>query len=84
MAEKDDKGKNVFIAVLQQEKILCEKKKYITDFLFQIHTKVYSADFCSIHPPIPIIQLCVEFDGHDFYERTKEQARHDKERDRAV
>lgn len=29
-------------------------------------------------------RLCVEFDGHDFHERTKEQATRDKTRDRAL
>lgn len=28
------------------------------------------------------LQLAIECDGHDFHERTKEQARHDKQRDR--
>jgi very-short-patch-repair endonuclease len=27
-------------------------------------------------------KMIVECDGHDFHEKTKEQARHDKERDR--
>lgn len=32
----------------------------------------------------PGVKLGVEIDGHDFHERTKEQARRDKERDRAL
>lgn len=30
------------------------------------------------------ICLCVELDGHDFHERTKEQAKRDKSRDREL
>lgn len=31
-----------------------------------------------------ILKIAVECDGHDFHERTKEQAEHDKKRDRAM
>lgn len=47
----------------------------------------YRADFlihdCSVPEEIQAPRwMVVECDGHDFHERTKEQARHDKKRDR--
>jgi very-short-patch-repair endonuclease len=33
---------------------------------------------------LKIITECVEMDGHDFHEKTKEQVAYDKERDRAI
>lgn len=47
-----------------------EKIKYRVDIA--IFSKCKTSEF----------KLAVECDGHDFHERTKEQAKHDKERDR--
>lgn len=41
----------------------------------------YTVDFGVVHLGI---QIVVECDGHDFHERTKEQAAHDRARDRAL
>ncbi len=41
----------------------------------------YSADFVLSGGSRPVV---VEVDGHDFHERTKEQAAHDKSRDRSM
>lgn len=41
----------------------------------------YSADFAIVAPTFTIV---VECDGHDYHERTKEQAAHDRKRDRAM
>jgi len=49
-------------------------KSYRVDFAF----------FVKECPARPRISLAVELDGHDFHERTKEQARRDKARDRAL
>lgn len=43
----------------------------------------YRLDFALIHPD-GIRKINVEVDGHDFHEKTKEQARSDKARDRAL
>lgn len=40
---------------------------YTVDFLIEVHEKKY---------------IVIECDGHEFHEKTKEQAKHDKERDR--
>ncbi len=45
--------------------------KYVVDFLVN--------DWTNTKP-----QIVVECDGHDFHERTKEQAQHDKKRDREL
>jgi hypothetical protein len=44
-------------------------------------------DLARLHPPKPInpdLKVVVECDGHEFHERTKEQARADKSRDREL
>jgi hypothetical protein len=50
------------------EECVCEGTKYRVDFMFE------DRDVC----------LIVEIDGHDFHERTKEQAARDRQRDRAL
>ena len=50
------------------------EKKYRADFLIELKEKATNLD---------VIKLIVEVDGHDYHERTKEQAQHDKERDRS-
>lgn len=54
--------------------------------------KRYRVDFALYYPrlpvlleplvPMPVAKLAVELDGHDFHEKTKEQARRDKQKDR--
>ena len=44
----------------------------------------YRIDFCFRHCIDPNKLLFVECDGHDFHERTKEQAEHDRSKDRAI
>ncbi len=58
--------------------IVCQHKidKYIADFVF-----LYIF-YDSLSEQIEEIKVVVECDGHDFHEKTKEQAQHDKERDR--
>lgn len=41
----------------------------------------YIADFVLITPDLKMV---IECDGHDFHERTKQQAAHDRKRDRAM
>jgi len=43
--------------------------------------KQYYLDFAVIRGAV---KLCVEADGHDYHERTKQQAAHDRARDRAL
>ncbi len=50
---------------------------YRADFLFMLTRWNHS-----IGKTDELMQLVVEIDGHDYHERTKEQARHDKSRDR--
>ncbi len=44
-------------------------------------TKFFTVDFL-FYLPEKNIKLVIECDGHDFHEKTKEQARQDKQRDR--
>ena len=48
----------------------------------QFKWETYRIDFCLRFHNTP--QIFVECDGHDFHERTKEQAEHDRSKDRAI
>jgi very-short-patch-repair endonuclease len=51
----------------------------------QVPVGPYTADFVvSAWPRDERVKIIVECDGHDFHEKTKEQAQHDKARDRAL
>lgn len=49
------------------------------DFVLQHEVDRYRLDFAFVNE-----RVAVECDGHDFHERTKEQAAHDRRRDRAM
>ena len=61
------------VVFIPQQEVRIGAKKYILDFLFSI-----------LLPNNKAINIAVECDGHDFHEKTKEQARHDKQRERAL
>lgn len=58
----------------------------------QVKIDRYCADFVIKYHPFekgftqdnPLKQIVIECDGHEFHEKTKEQAAHDKERDRVM
>lgn len=50
-------------------------------FNFQKQIGKYTVDFL-VFSNISDTEIIIECDGHDFHEKTKEQAKHDKERDR--
>lgn len=50
-------------------------------FSFQEQIGQYKVDFL-VSATFSDTQVIIECDGHDFHEKTKEQAKHDKERDR--
>lgn len=65
--------------------IFVEDKKHFSagaenDYLLsQYVIGPYRVDFCVIRGPL---KIAIECDGHDFHERTKEQARKDRSKDR--
>lgn len=69
------------------EKIMYYLLSFVDGIVFypQIEIGKYKVDFCVT---IPIYneekdkKIIIECDGHEFHEKTKEQAQHDKERDR--
>jgi very-short-patch-repair endonuclease len=67
------------VTALQQLTVCCQHivKPYRADFLLTFHT--WSRAGRLVRPSV-----VVEVDGHNFHERTKEQARHDRSRDRAM
>lgn len=62
------------IIALPQTDIKCFGVTYRADFLILVGDYVHDVDSC--------LKFVVECDGHDFHEKTKEQARKDKRRDR--
>ena len=56
-----------------QHKVIIGAKKYYLDFFLGIYL-----------PNNKIIKIAIECDGHDFHEKTKEQVRHDRQRERAL
>lgn len=44
----------------------------------------YKIDFAILFHQMPDRTVFIECDGHDFHERTKDQAAHDRSRDRAI
>lgn len=57
------------VSLEAQAPIVCDKNEYRVNFLIKIGDQ---------------LALAVECDGHEYHERTKEQAKRDKERDRAI
>jgi very-short-patch-repair endonuclease len=57
-----------------------------TELAAQFQIENYRCDFViwHNHPNGTITKIVVECDGHDFHERTKEQAQRDRSRDRAL
>lgn len=64
------------LKITPQQKIAIDKQNFRADFLFEIF------DFRD--PEQTIEKIIVEIDGHDFHERTKEQAIRDRSRDRLM
>jgi len=67
---------NATSGVYLQKEITVDDKKYYADFVVETKGIVNTKEI--IHRTI------IECDGHDFHEKTKEQAQHDKERDRLL
>jgi len=60
------------IDVVNQNNMVVGEKNYRVDFMLPVYDTVIQEGMTFI----------VECDGHDFHEKTKEQAKHDKQRDR--
>lgn len=58
------------LLIIPQKEIQINETNYIADFLLIVHGKD------------GMLKIVVECDGHEFHEKTKEQAAHDKKRDR--
>lgn len=65
------------IAVRQQHTIRLTERSYRADFFITVEDYNFAKrEF------VQLVRVVVEVDGHDYHERTKEQARHDRRRDR--
>ncbi len=79
-----DTGSECHIHVYQQVVVPCKKhdgkiSQYVADFAF-----FCTQDDLWTGPGTVFLRGVVELDGHDFHEKTKEQASKDKARDRAM
>lgn len=66
---------NIVVAIRPQQEIETETKTYRVDLKISI--------YCDGHDENNF-EFCIEFDGHEFHEKTKEQAQYDKQRDREI
>jgi Protein of unknown function (DUF559) len=71
-------AQNVYFTITPNAEITTERGKFRPDFLFQ----VYEPD-TGIYGRV-VFLFGVEIDGHDFHEKTREQAQRDKSRDRVL
>jgi very-short-patch-repair endonuclease len=67
------------VAIRQQHTISTTRKDYRADFVITIEDWNWTE---GRHEQLS--KLVVEVDGHDYHERTKEQAEYDKSRDRSI
>lgn len=67
------------VAIRQQSKISLSEYQYRADFMITGYKEDYNDSRWETRP---LVRCIVEVDGHDFHERTKEQAQRDKRRDR--
>lgn len=68
------------IYLFEQEKIQLENKTYYADFMFKADDYVNGTLFGDKLKKIDY-KLIIECDGHEFHEKTKEQVKHDNERE---
>lgn len=66
-----------FFEIDSQSEVDVNGKKYRVDFTLDYVTFLFGQ-------PFDYYTVFVEIDGHEFHEKTKEQVRHDKERERAI
>jgi very-short-patch-repair endonuclease len=69
------------LTLYSQYKITLENNSYRADFLLEIHLLPRNRPQGNYHHEH--YRIAIELDGHDFHERTKEQAIRDRSRDRA-
>ncbi len=67
------------VAIRQQRTISLSERRYRADFMITGYKENYDDPSWQIQP---LVKCIAEVDGHDFHERTKEQAQRDKRRDR--
>jgi very-short-patch-repair endonuclease len=67
------------IAIRQQHVISTRRKNYRADFYISVEDWNWEE---GKHEQL--VKMIVEVDGHDFHERTKEQAEYDRSRDRSM
>lgn len=75
-------GQSLFVTNQHALKIGDENRSIRADFYFRLWTTV--SMLSPKYQEVDIANVIVELDGHDFHERTKEQARRDRSRDRML
>jgi very-short-patch-repair endonuclease len=88
MAASEERHSEAFLEVFEGDPEACEK--FLDDVIYSEHFHValqfpignYRADLCL--GCYDGIKIAIECDGHDWHERTHEQAQRDRSRDRAI
>lgn len=66
-----------------KDKETFEEREYRADFLITVEREENNGNSINLlWEKVVYVRLIVEIDGHDYHERTKDQAKHDKYRDR--
>ena len=68
--------------ILRPEYLLCSRLSVLENLSYQVKVGKYTVDFVLCMLESGTTKIAVELDGHDFHEKTKEQAAHDKAKDR--
>lgn len=70
-----DKDNQPSFYLVPQVEIMANNHRYFADFMFEYEPKEMDLE------PANEVQLIIECDGHEFHKATKEQIKHDNERD---
>lgn len=73
---------NLKLNIKNQYEISVNDKNYKLDFYITASQRYKVENKVGIVTKSREVSLCVECDGHDFHEKTKEQVAHDKQRER--
>ena len=74
-----------FIQIFPQHELELEGRKYRADFMIRLtRANDYRTENAIFSVGRSYLDFVLEVDGHDYHERTKEQAKRDRSRDRAM
>jgi len=78
--DDDPDGAQLHCLVIPQEEVTIDEQTFRLDFLIEL-TRVWPGSNGGYRT---VARYAIEIDGHDYHERTKEQARKDRQRERKL